>query len=240
MARAAFRDVSSLLSGSVIAKPFGVASTMLFARILSKDEMAIASAKPTERQGDQVPKGYIILTEGVKDPAGMAEYGKLASKAMAGSTLLSFDSTPEVLQGEWRGTQIAAAAAERLPLSVAGDGPERTTLEAQARAAGGACRFEGFASRERLATLYPAAGVVVLASRRGEGLPNVLLEAMAFARPVVATACAGTRDIVVDGDNGLIVPPDDLGERARASVERYRWEAVRDRLEAVLAGWSAT
>lgn len=41
MARAAFRDVSSLLSGSVIAKPFGVASTMLFARILSKDEMAI-------------------------------------------------------------------------------------------------------------------------------------------------------------------------------------------------------
>ena len=37
MARAAFRDVSSLLSGSVIAKPFGVASTMLFARILSKE-----------------------------------------------------------------------------------------------------------------------------------------------------------------------------------------------------------
>ena len=160
-----------------------------------------------------MPKGYIILTEDVKDTAGMAEYRKVASQAMAGSTLLSFDSTPEVLQGEWRGTQIAA---------------------------GGACRFEGFASRERLATLYPAAGVVVLASRRGERLPNVLLEAMAFARPVVATACAGTRDIVVDGDNGLIVPPDDLGERARASVERYRWEAVRDRLEAVLAGWSAT
>ena len=41
VARAAFRDVSSLLSGRVIAKPFGVASTMLFARILSKDEMAI-------------------------------------------------------------------------------------------------------------------------------------------------------------------------------------------------------
>ena len=150
-----------------------------------------------------MPKGYIILTEGVKDPAGKAEYGKLASKAMAGSTRLSFDSMPEVLHGEWRGSQIAQIAA-------------------------------GGASRERLATLYPAAGVVVLASRRGEGLPNVLLEAMPFARPVVATA----RDVVVDGDSGLIVPPDDLGERA--SVERYRWEAVHDRLEAVLAGWSAT
>ena len=52
-----------------------------------------------------MPKGYIIITEDVKDPAGMAEYGKLASKAMAGSTLLSFDSKPEVLEGEWHGTQ---------------------------------------------------------------------------------------------------------------------------------------
>ncbi|MFC3069200.1 oligosaccharide flippase family protein [Phenylobacterium soli] len=41
MARAAFQDVSKLLSGSVIAKLFGVASTMLFARLLTKDQMAI-------------------------------------------------------------------------------------------------------------------------------------------------------------------------------------------------------
>jgi uncharacterized protein (DUF1330 family) len=52
-----------------------------------------------------MPKGYIILTEDVKDPAGMAEYAKLAGKAMAGSTLLSFDQKPEVLEGEWHGTQ---------------------------------------------------------------------------------------------------------------------------------------
>jgi len=52
-----------------------------------------------------VPKGYIILTEDIKDPAGMAEYGKVASQAMAGATLLSFDQKPEVLEGEWHGTQ---------------------------------------------------------------------------------------------------------------------------------------
>ena len=52
-----------------------------------------------------MPKGYIIITEDVKDPAGMAEYGKLASQAMAGSKLLSFDTKPEVLEGEWHGTQ---------------------------------------------------------------------------------------------------------------------------------------
>jgi uncharacterized protein (DUF1330 family) len=52
-----------------------------------------------------VPKGYIIITEDIKDPAGMAEYAKLAQKTMAGSTLLSFDQKPEVLEGEWHGNQ---------------------------------------------------------------------------------------------------------------------------------------
>jgi uncharacterized protein (DUF1330 family) len=52
-----------------------------------------------------MPKGYIILTEDVRDPAGMTEYAKLAGKAMAGATLLSFDQKPEVLEGTWHGTQ---------------------------------------------------------------------------------------------------------------------------------------
>ena len=52
-----------------------------------------------------MPKAYILITEDVKDPAGMAEYAKLAGKAMAGSTLLSFDQKPEALEGEWHGTQ---------------------------------------------------------------------------------------------------------------------------------------
>ena len=35
-----------------------------------------------------MPKGYVVITEDVKDPAGMAEYAKLAGKAMAGATVL--------------------------------------------------------------------------------------------------------------------------------------------------------
>ena len=50
-------------------------------------------------------KAYILITEDVKDPAGMAEYGKLASQAMAGATLLSFDTKAEVIEGTWHGTQ---------------------------------------------------------------------------------------------------------------------------------------
>jgi uncharacterized protein (DUF1330 family) len=51
------------------------------------------------------PKGYVIITEDVKDAAGMAEYGKLASKTMAGATILSFGPAVETLEGDWHGTQ---------------------------------------------------------------------------------------------------------------------------------------
>ena len=48
-----------------------------------------------------MPKGYVILTEDVKDPAGMAEYGKLAMQAMADATIVAVDQKPQVIEGEW-------------------------------------------------------------------------------------------------------------------------------------------
>jgi len=52
-----------------------------------------------------VAKGYVIITEDIKDPAGMAEYGKLAAQAMDGATVLSFEQNPTVIEGAWHGTQ---------------------------------------------------------------------------------------------------------------------------------------
>lgn len=164
-----------------------------------------------------------------------------------------------LIPGKGMDTVIEAAAAARLPLTIAGDGPERGRLEMLAGTGGGEVHFEGMASRERLQALYRKAGCVVLAARRGEGLPNVLLEAMAHARPVVATPIMGVADLVRDGDNGLLVPPDDvpalagalrrvaddagfagrLGAAARATAETFAWERVEPRLEAALARWRA-
>ena len=52
-----------------------------------------------------MPKGYVIITEDVKDPAGMAEYGKLAAKAMDGAKVLAFAQNPTVVEGDWHGSQ---------------------------------------------------------------------------------------------------------------------------------------
>ena len=50
-------------------------------------------------------KGYVIITEDIKDAAGMAEYGKLASQTMGTAKVLAFGPAAETLEGEWHGTQ---------------------------------------------------------------------------------------------------------------------------------------
>jgi Uncharacterized conserved protein len=50
-------------------------------------------------------KGYVIITEDVRDPAGMAEYARAAATAMAGARILAVDTAPEVIEGDWHGTQ---------------------------------------------------------------------------------------------------------------------------------------
>jgi glycosyltransferase involved in cell wall biosynthesis len=158
-----------------------------------------------------------------------------------------------------KGVDVAldAAAGLRALVTVAGDGPERAALEARARHHELDVRFEGFVPRDRLAALYREASCVVLASRRGEGMPNVLLEAMSHARPVVATPITGVCDLVADGVNGLLVPPgevgalraalarlanerglaDRLGAAGRATAERFAWDRVRPALEEALERW---
>jgi len=62
---------------------------------------------------------------------------------------------------------------------------------------------------EELAALYCRADLVVLPAL-WEGMPNALLEAMACARPVLATAVGGIRDLVVDSTTGWLFPPEEL------------------------------
>jgi glycosyltransferase involved in cell wall biosynthesis len=130
-----------------------------------------------------------------------------------------------------KGFDVAIAAMADLPdatLWIAGDGPLRAELEAQAAPLGKRVRFLGW--REDAAALTEACDVLVCPSRH-EPLGNVVIEGWARAKPVVAAASQGPRALIRDGEDGLLVPIDDA--RALAAALRRVLDA-RD-LAAALA-----
>ncbi|HZQ30108.1 MAG TPA: DUF1330 domain-containing protein [Mycobacterium sp.] len=52
-----------------------------------------------------MPKGYVILTEEIRDPEGMKAYGQAARQAMSDAKVIAVDSKPQVLEGNWHGHQ---------------------------------------------------------------------------------------------------------------------------------------
>jgi glycosyltransferase involved in cell wall biosynthesis len=137
-----------------------------------------------------------------------------------------------------KGVLELVEAADGIPLVIVGDGPLRDRVP-------GAL---GFVAHDELLRLYRRAAVVAVPSHR-EGFGVVCAEAMAHARPVVASAVGGLLDLVADGETGIHVPPGDvgalrdalrlligdpelrrrLGGAARERVrERFSWAAVTD------------
>ncbi len=125
-----------------------------------------------------------------------------------------------------RGFALAARAAEGLQLEVVGDGEMRHNLEDLATELGIARRaaFRGW--RADLDRVYRGTDVVVLTSLN-EGTPVALIEAMAAARPVVATDVGGVRDVVVDETTGIVIPPQSPESVARALLRLYAEPATR-------------
>jgi glycogen(starch) synthase len=115
---------------------------------------------------------------------------------------------------------IRAYAEARLSehdLVLAGEGPERGSLEAVARTAGVAdrVRFFGRADRAAAVALFRHCDLFVLPSRL-EPMGIVNLEAMAAGKPVIASRVGGVPELVLDGETGMLVPPEDLPALAMA------------------------
>lgn len=89
---------------------------------------------------------------------------------------------------------------------------------------------EWLGRREDIAAQYAGSHIACLPSFYGEGVPKSLLEAAACGRPIVTTDTPGCRDVVRDGDNGLLVPPRDSAALADAIARLVRDAALRARM----------
>ena len=121
-------------------------------------------------------------------------------------------------------------------LVIAGDGPERPTLERRVAELGldARVRFLGSVPRETVLRLFRASDASVLPSA-WENFPHTVVEALAVGCPVIATAVGGVPEVVRDGENGLLVPPGDAAALADA-IERFFGDAsLRERLRGAAA-----
>ncbi|GAB4183529.1 MAG: glycosyltransferase family 4 protein [Thalassobaculales bacterium] len=89
---------------------------------------------------------------------------------------------------------------------------------------------EWWGRRDDIAAIWARCAIAVLPSRGGEGVPRSLLEAAACGRPLLASEVAGCRDLVRDGENGLLVPPGDVPALAAALRRLIADRALRQRL----------
>ena len=139
---------------------------------------------------------------------------------------------------------LAAAwrlAAPRLPgvtLRVVGTGSRSRVVEGLVQS-----EWTPRVPNDEIPGMLDAATVLVLPSR-SEGLGRIVVEALCRGRPVVATRVGGITDLVRDGENGLLVPPQDPGALADALVRLSTDRALAERLAAAarpsVEPWIAT
>lgn len=146
----------------------------------------------------------------------------------------------------------AIAKLEDCFLLIIGDGPQRQDLEGlvAAHSLSHRVKFLGAVPQTQLVEYYNAADVTVLASAR-EGMPNVVLESLACATPVVASAVGGIPEIILAPEAGRLLaertvedlqmtladllanPPD--REATRRYSKRFRWDDTIQRLTGLFA-----
>lgn len=206
---------------------------------------AAAARYASERAGVDSAKVRIIRNgvEPISDPAPAERLAMRQTMGVSGDRVLIgcvANYTP-VKEHRLLIAAFADVARERgdVDLVLVGDGRLRSELEREVRDRGlhGRVRLHGAVDDAK--ALQPAFDVAVQASSR-EGLPNALLEAASAGRAIVATDAGGSREIVLDGETGLLVPTGDherlaaalrqvvsdpalranLGMAARAHVER--------------------
>ncbi len=128
--------------------------------------------------------------------------------------------------------RLVAKEMDGVELIIAGDGPEKKRLMRLARDIGlrGQVRFLGKIPNRNMVKFYSMSDIALLASIHPEPFSRIPLEAMKCCKPIVATNVGGSPEAVVDGVNGILVPPNDSAAMAEAILELARNRDLRRKM----------
>jgi glycogen(starch) synthase len=117
-------------------------------------------------------------------------------------------------------------------LTIAGDGPERDSLQRRAGqlGLGNSVTFAGWVGRDAIYDLIGQSTVILMPSRFREPFGMVAVEAALIGRPIIASRVGGLPEVVIDGETGVLVEKDDPPELARRLVELLSDPARASRL----------
>lgn len=163
------------------------------------NELMLASSRKNWGKLEHVPLGIDIANY---EPRPVGDNGTICLITVG-------RLSPE--KGQFLLLQAIAKLAGPVRLVIVGDGPDRAELEAEVKSLGLSERvvFEGRVSGERLMALYAQADAFVLTSL-SEGIPMVLMEAMAMTIPCVAPRITGIPELVEEDKNGWLYTPADV------------------------------
>ncbi|MBK8508750.1 MAG: glycosyltransferase [Candidatus Competibacteraceae bacterium] len=138
---------------------------------------------------------------------------------------------------------LAGCPDENWRLALVGEGDERGALEAQARALGIGDQVRFFGFREDRIAFLKGFDAFVLPSRL-EGIPRSLMESMAAGVATIASDISGCRDLIAQGESGLLFVPDSVVDLRGALLRLLRDDTLRSRLAAagqrtIKENWSA-
>ena len=131
-----------------------------------------------------------------------------------------------------RVAELVVTSAPELAFVIVGEGRERTSLERLCREAGvgDRFRFTGWVEHARMPDYLNLADVVVMTSE-SEAMPLVYLEAQACGRALVASDIAASREVIVDGQSGLLFRVGDIADLAAKILLPARDAGLRRALE---------
>ncbi len=217
-----FRGLETLLAR-------GTSALVAVSEAVKQDLVSLGVAPPAQVRViplglELAPLAGTLPRGGLRTPAGVGPHAPLVGIV---GRLVPIKDIPTFLRA-------AVEVRERVPeacFAIVGDGEERELLQEQAARLGMSDQVFFHGWRRDMDAVYGDLDVVVNSSLN-EGTPVALIEALAAARPVVATRVGGTADLLAGGAYGTLVPPSDPAALGAAIVDALTAPAARERARA--------